>query len=178
LLDATQCFLVATQPGRGLKERLSSLEIHKEIVMSKWRFWGSILAVWVVMMVTDWVFHGVWLAPLYHQTAQFWRPEAEMHSTMPWMWFGQLLFSWAFVWIYSKGISQDNQWTQAFRYALAILMVGKVPNWFVMWATVPYPSELVARWLLICFVQAFCAAFVMTWTLKPLQWWKEQHAQS
>lgn len=136
--------------------------------MKKTRFWWSVLAVWIVMMITDYVFHGIWLSPLYHQTAQFWRPMNDMQRMMPFMWFGQLLFSWAFVWIYSKGLSKDNVWSQAFRYALAILLVAKVPHQLGLWATVPYPGDLVARWFLISIVQAVGASFAMTWTIKPV----------
>lgn len=138
--------------------------------MSKKRFWWSVGAVWFVMMFTDFLFHGVWLAPLYQQTAQFWRTQDEVKSMMPWMWFGQFVFSWAFVWIYSNGISKDNQWTQAFRYALAIFMVAKVPEQTVTWAMTPYPAQLVLSWFFVTFVQSVVAAYVMTWTFKPMLW--------
>lgn len=134
----------------------------------KWRFWMSVAAVWAVMVVTDWVFHGMWLMPWYQKTSQLWRPNQEMWQMMPFMWLGQAIFSWAFVWIYSKGVSKDNLWHQAFRYALAILLLAKVPHQLEMWATVPYPGALVARWLLISIVQAFGASFAMTWTMQPL----------
>ncbi len=131
------------------------------------KFWWSVGTVWIVMVATDYLFHGVWLSPWYSQTAQFWRSPEEMQSFMPLFWVGQLVFSWAFVWIYSKGISGDNQWAQAFRYALAILLVAKVPNHMATWAMMPYPGDIVARWLVVSIVQAFAASFVMTWTYKP-----------
>ena len=139
--------------------------------MSKKRFWWSVAAVWIVMMVSDWLFHGVWMQSWYQQTAQFWRPQDEMRKMMWWTWFGQAVWSWAFVWIYSHGINKDNQWAQAFRYAIAILLISTVPQHMGMWAMAPYPGELVARWLMIAIVQAFAAAFVMTWTFKPMEIW-------
>ncbi|MDB5036665.1 MAG: hypothetical protein JWQ35_193 [Bacteriovoracaceae bacterium] len=138
--------------------------------MTKKRFWISVLAVWAVVWATDFLFHGIWLAPLYQQTSQFWRPGQEIQSMMPWMWAGQLIFSWAFVWIYSKGVSHDNQWAQAFRYAIAILLVSHVPGQLVMWATTPYPAELIWKWFFISAVQAMVCAFVMTWTFQPAKW--------
>jgi hypothetical protein len=141
--------------------------------MSQKRFWLSVLAVWFVVWVTDFLFHGVWLQPLYQQTAQFWRPYDEMRSLMPLMWLAQAIFSWAFVWIYSKGVGNDNQWMQAFRYGLAILFVSHVPGQLGMWVTSPYPLELVLKWLFIAAVQAMLCAFVMTWTFKPLAWAKK-----
>lgn len=136
--------------------------------MKKPRFWWSVLAVWIVMMVTDYVFHGLWLSAWYQKTSSLWRPVHDMQKMMPLMWLGQLIFSWAFVWIYSKGLSKDNVWSQAFRYALAILLIAKVPHQITLWVTVPYPGELVARWMVISVFQAVGASFAMTWTIKPL----------
>ena len=144
--------------------------------MSNKRFWWSVAAVWIVMMGTNWVLHGVWLKPLYEQTAQFWRPWEEMQTMMYWMWIGTAIFSWAFVWIYSKGISRDNQWLQAFRYALAILLVAHVPAQLGMWATSPFPAELLWKWFFIATIQAVLSAFVMTWTYKPLESWSGSKA--
>ncbi len=136
--------------------------------MSTKRFWWSVAAVWFVMVFSDFLFHGVWLHSWYQQTAQFWRPEQDIQKMMPWMWVGQAVFSWAFVWVYSNGISKENQWMQAFRYAMAILLLTQVSQQISMWAMVPYPGELVARWLIVSTVQAFLASFVMTWTYKPM----------
>ena len=138
--------------------------------MTHKRFWFSVLAVWLVMFVTDFLFHGIWLATLYQQTAQYWRSPEEMQHYMPFMWIGQAIFAFSFVWIYSKGISKDNQWSQAFRFAMAILFVSKVPTQLGLWATSPYPIELVLRWFFIASVQAIACAFVMTWTFKPSTW--------
>lgn len=135
--------------------------------MKKKRFWLAVVAVFFVTMLTDWFFHGVWLQPLYQATAQFWRPLEEMKPLMPFMWFGQFVFAWAFVWIYTQGINKTNQWAQAFRYAIAFLLVAKIPSFFGMWATSPYPADLIIKWAFIAFVQAFVCSFVMTWVYKP-----------
>jgi hypothetical protein len=144
--------------------------------MTNKRFWFSVFSVWIVLFATDWAFHGVWLQPWYQATAQFWRPMAEMQKMLPLLWVGNFIFAWAFVWVYSKGISKDNQWHQAFRYALAILCLSKIPEQLGMWAMSPYPGELVARWALVSFVQAFACSFAMTWTFQPLTWAKRVKA--
>ena len=138
--------------------------------MSYKKFWLSVLAVWLVKFVTDWVLHGIWLQPDYQETAQFWRPMAEMGRTMYWMWIGQAIFAWTFVWIYSKGVTQDNQWAQAFRYAMAILMVSDVPHQLGAWAVSPYPGTLIVKWFAISVVQAVLCSLAMTWTFKPATW--------
>ncbi|MGE0615854.1 MAG: hypothetical protein AB7P04_09445 [Bacteriovoracia bacterium] len=146
--------------------------------MSQKRFWFSVFAVWVVMMVTNFLFHGIWLSPMYQATAQLWRPMEEMQKMMAFMWLGDFIFSWAFVWIYSKGISKDNPWHQAFRYGLGILIVAHLPGQLGMWVTTPVPTELVMRWFFVSVVQVLCASFIMTWTFKPMQAWQKAHART
>lgn len=142
--------------------------------MSNKRFWGSIVAVWFVLMATDWFFHGIWMKSWYAETMQLWRSPEEMQSSMWAMWLGRLIFSWAFVWIYSKGLSNDNKWWQAFRYALAIVLVAEVPHQLGTWAVSPYPFGIIWRWVAIATVQAVAASFVMTWTFNPLAWAQKQ----
>ncbi len=144
--------------------------------MSNKRFWWSIFAVWVVLNVTNWFFHGVWLGPLYKETAQFWRSPQEIEHSMWMMWVSSFAWSWAFVWIYSKGISTSNPWGQAFRYAWAIIMLSQIPNWVGTWVVSPYPAELIIKWGLIGAFQAIFCAFVMTWTFKPELTWAKSGA--
>jgi hypothetical protein len=139
--------------------------------MSNKRFWWSVLAVWIVMWVTNWIGHGWWLASTYQQTAQWWRPAGEMQHWMWVMWIGWAAWSWAFVWIWSKGLSQTNLWWQAVRYAWAIITIWEIPWVTQTWATTPYPGTLVLSWLFIGIVQAMLCAFVMTWTYKPALSW-------
>jgi hypothetical protein len=144
--------------------------------MSNKRFWWSVAAVWVVLMVCDWVFHGIWMHSMYQATASLWRPMEEMQKMMPLMWIGAFIWSWAFVWIYSKGISKANQWQQAFRYSWAIIAISHIPQLMGQWVVSPYPLELVVRWFFIGAVEAMLCAFVMTWTYKPMgAWAKASH---
>jgi hypothetical protein len=133
--------------------------------MQQKRFWLSVVSVWFVVFLTDFVFHQVWLKDLYASTAQFWKMEAEMEVWK--MWFGNAVFAWAFVWIYTKGITQDNPWHQAFRYALAILLVSKIPMLIGQWGYSALPPELLWKWGVAYFVQATACAFAMTWVFKP-----------
>src|SRR5690349_3582008 len=133
------------------------------------KMWISVGAVWFVMVITDFLFHGLWMAPMYEQTSQFWRPMDEMKQMMPLLWIGALLFSSSFVWIYSQGVTKGDPWGQAFRYALAILLVSRVPEHMGLWVTAAFPGEMIARWLVISVVQSLLAAFILTWTYKKTQ---------
>ncbi len=126
------------------------------------------------MFVTDWVLHGWWLRDLYMSTQQYWKPMSEAQSMMWASWLGNAIFAWAFVWIYSKGLSQDNPWKQAFRYALAILLVSKVPTLLGQWNYSALPTEIFWKWGVVYFIQAYACAFTMTWVYKPA-WQTQPH---
>ncbi len=134
--------------------------------MNDKRFWGSVFMVWAIIWLTDWFFHGVWMASWYQQTAELWRPMEEMHRTMWAMWVGNFVFAWAYVWIFTKGIDKKNPWHQAFRYSLAIFLIASVPKNLATWAISPYPTDLIFRWIFIEAVQVFLCGFCLTWAYK------------
>ncbi|MCB0349967.1 MAG: hypothetical protein KDD38_02215 [Bdellovibrionales bacterium] len=131
--------------------------------MGNKRFWFSVAAVWAVMFVTDWILHGMWMGPLYQTTPELWKSQESVKGAIWAAWLGNAIFATAFVWIYSKGISQDSVWSQAFRYAIAILLVSKVPTLLGQWTYFAFPNEMIWKWGAIYFVQAFACAFTMAW---------------
>jgi hypothetical protein len=62
----------------------------------------AIVAAFVVLWVTDFLIHGIWMMPDYRATQSLWRPEAEMGSYMAWMLCAQLLFVITFVLVWAK----------------------------------------------------------------------------
>ncbi len=51
----------------------------------------AIVVAFIVLWVTDFLIHGVWMTPDYRATQQLWRTDAEMTSRMGWMLCAQLL---------------------------------------------------------------------------------------
>ena len=45
----------------------------------------AIVVAFIVLWVTDFLIHGVWMTPDYRATQQLWRTDAEMTSRMGWM---------------------------------------------------------------------------------------------
>ncbi len=132
--------------------------------MNEKRFWGSVFMVWAIIWLTDWFFHGVWMMPTYEATAELWRPMEQMGQTMWAMWVGNFAFAWAFVWIFTKGLSADKTWHQAFRYSLAIFVLSSLPKNLGTWAVSPYPTDLIFRWIFIEATQAFICGFALAWS--------------
>lgn len=138
-------------------------------------FWYSVITTWFLLFLTDWLFHGVWMAPVYQSTQQFWRSQEEAQSMMHWALIGNFIFAWTFVWIFNQGLSKANPWHQAFRYSLAIVFIAKAPSVMIQWTYSAYPFELLAKWLIAFTVQALICAYAVTWFYKPKMAWNGSH---
>src|SRR5947199_4556675 len=69
--------------------KLSSIMNPKRLIL-------AIVVAFVVLWVTDFLIHGVWMVPDYRGTQQLWRTDAAMGSRMGWMLGAQLLFAITF----------------------------------------------------------------------------------
>jgi len=72
----------------------------------------AIVVAFIVLWVTDFLIHGVWMTPDYRATQQLWRTDAEMTSRMGWMLCGQLLFVITFVIVWAKRVRQLHSQNQ------------------------------------------------------------------
>jgi hypothetical protein len=68
----------------------------------------AIVVAFVVLWMTDFLIHGVWMMPDYRATQSLWRPEAEMGSYMGWMLCAQLLFVITFILVWAKGFASST----------------------------------------------------------------------
>lgn len=69
--------------------------------MKNKRFWLAFVVIAVYVVIYEWVFHGGVLISLYEATASVWRPEDDFAGVMQWMFLGQILFAFAFCWLYT-----------------------------------------------------------------------------
>ena len=51
----------------------------------------AIVSGFILIFVTDFLIHAVWLMPDYNATRSLWRPESEMNARFPWMLAAQFL---------------------------------------------------------------------------------------
>jgi len=73
--------------------------------MNSKRLMLAIVVAFVVLWVTDFLIHGVWMTPDYRATQQLSRTDTEMQSHMVWMFGAQLLFVITFVILWAKGFA-------------------------------------------------------------------------
>lgn len=128
------------------------------------KFGICVFAVFVTVMVSNFVIHQVLLKGIYGATPQLWRPEAEMAGHMCYMLAGQFLTALFFAWIFVHGYKGTGI-MEGVRFGL--LMGGfQTGGNLIMYAVQPYPCNLVCSWILCGFAQAILVGVVASLTYK------------
>jgi hypothetical protein len=104
----------------------------------------TVLVVFVVFTVLNFVIHGVLLQPLYQQTPQLLRAAQDAQQHTLFMLLGFLVFSIAFVWIYARGLEAKSWLGQGLRYGLAMWLVASVSRYLIYFAIQPWPGTVLA----------------------------------
>ena len=127
----------------------------------------AIVAAFVVLWVTDFLIHGVWMVPDYRATQQLWRTDAEMQSYMAWMLGAQLLFVITFVILWAKGFAgHTKNIACAVGYGLLMGLFSGV--WaLIIYVVVPMPGSIAAKWFFAGIVQTILLGLVTSWIYKP-----------
>jgi hypothetical protein len=119
-------------------------------------------AVLVVIMVLEFLIHGVLLQGIYQQTASIWRTQAEMQRLMWIFWVGYLVFAPLFAFIYAKGYERSKPGLgQGFRFGLymgAMLSVVHSYGWYVI---LPIPLVLSCYWFAAILVEFIAAGIAV-----------------
>jgi hypothetical protein len=125
----------------------------------------AIIAGFVVLWVTDFLIHGIWMVPDYRATQSIWRPEAEMQSYMAWMLGAQLLTVITFVLLWTR-------WADTARLGCAIGFGSLMGMFSGVWAIVlyvilPMPGSIACKWFFAGIVQSILIALVTFFVYKP-----------
>jgi hypothetical protein len=125
----------------------------------------AIVVGFVVIFGTDFLIHGIWMAPDYQATQQLWRPEAEMASYRWWMFVAQLLLVFAFVMLWTR-------WASTARITCAIgygfLMGVFSGTWaIIMYVVLPMPCAIACKWFFAGIAQCILLGLVTFFVYKP-----------
>jgi hypothetical protein len=126
----------------------------------------AVVAVFVGFWVTSFLIHGVWLNPIYKETMNLWRSEEEMTKHMGWMFLGQLLWSVAFVVIWSKSFSAMNSLCGSCLYGL-LMGLFMESNSLIMYCVQPMPGSLIAKWIVAGVAQGVLMGMLVFFVGKP-----------
>jgi len=110
--------------------------------MNKLRYGLASLAVFIFVAVFEGIFHGKFLVGIYAQTAELWRPAGEMNT--PVIVFAQLMFSFVFGFIFTKGY-ENKGIMEGVRYGILIGLLA-IPCHLVSYAVQPLPIQLAILW--------------------------------
>lgn len=126
----------------------------------------TILVAFVTIWATDFLIHGVWLAPAYRATAALWRPRVEMMARMPWMLLGQFLVAAAFTLIFAACVAEKRCLSCTLKYSASIgVLVGG--GQVITYAVAPQPGMLVAQWFCAGIVQMLVVGLVVHRVYQP-----------
>lgn len=128
------------------------------------RFIGALIATFVFVAVYDFVFHNIYLGPIYQATAQLWRPEAEMMDFMAYLTLGQFIITLGVVWIVFR--TERGGWAAGAMTGIALAVIAAGTN-LIFFAVQPLPSELVCKWIMSGFVQSAIAGAIAGAIYKP-----------
>jgi hypothetical protein len=124
----------------------------------------AIIAGWVVIFATDFLIHELWLGPLYQATKALWRPEAEMHTHICWMFLAQFLIVATFVLVWAKGFAGRSLGAAI---SFGLLMGVFQQTWaIILFVVMPLPAELAVKWFLAGLVQAVLLGVVTSLVYK------------
>ena len=122
----------------------------------------SSVAVFLFLSLFGWFYHGMLLKDLYMQTMQYWRPEAEMKSLMPFVYLGHILFALLFCCIYTKGLEAGKSGLgQGLRYGFFIGLLLHLPMTVAHHAYLPYPTQLLVAWLVGGVIETTVAGMIV-----------------
>ncbi len=109
------------------------------------------LAVFLGIVFSDFVIHGIILKDLYMETANLWRPEAEMSAFMGHMFLGQFILAFFFSLIFAQGYRSTGV-MEGVRYGLILGGLEMGRN-FIMHSVQPIPVGLTLSWIVFAFIQ-------------------------
>ena len=106
------------------------------------RFVFAFIAVFIFVMLGNFVIHGVVLHPYYAQTGLV-RGEADGAAHAPFLGIAFLFFSLGFVWIYAQGVNEKPWLGQGIRYGIAVWVITSLAEYTVYYAVQPWPANIV-----------------------------------
>jgi hypothetical protein len=128
----------------------------------------AMLGVFGVLVLTDHLIHGVWLAPIYRATAPWWRPAAQMQSLVGFMFASELTLAWLLPVVYAKGYEAGKPGLgQGFRFGVLMALLLVLPPSLMRYFVYPYPFSLILNWFIAGFVQVVLAGVVIGYLYKP-----------
>ena len=132
----------------------------------KGKFFLAWVVVFVLGMVLGMVVHGMLLKPDYDQVRQLFRSETEAQAKFPWMILAHIVYSGAFVWIYSRGIEAKPWLAQGARFGIAVALLVTVPMFLIYYAIQPMPGATVVKQICLDTIACVILGMATAWVYR------------
>lgn len=123
----------------------------------------AVVAIFLLWSILDFILHGLLLHSIYLQTAELWRPEAQIK--IPLMYLVTFLFSICFVAIYDSLIDRKSL-VSGIRYGVFFGLATGLSMGFGSYSYMPIPLSLAWSWFIGSLVEASAAGAVAGFMLK------------
>lgn len=119
------------------------------------------IIVFIVITVYNMIFHGMLMEKLYLANSQYFRNPDVICKHKYLMWIANLIYSFAFCYIYSKGHEKkEDTIAQGARFGLWISLLVWVPHTIVGYTVYPFPVALHIKWLTGYTIQSILAGII------------------
>ena len=118
------------------------------------------IVIFLVLALSEFLFHVVVLQPMYVQTAQLWRTEQDAQKHWPMLWIGQAIFAFAFAFVFTKGY-EDKGPLEGVRYGFYMFLVIEPWRVLTQCAVMPVPWRLCLYWLGVGLVEFLLCGLVL-----------------
>ncbi len=134
--------------------------------MSTKKMFIAVLTVFILLEVTGYIIHGLLLSKTYEGLAAIFRPMEEMNALMWRMWIADVVWSFFFVFIFTKGF-QNKGLIEGVRYGIYISLFMSFVAAVAQNAVYPVPYTLALQWFIYGTIQNVILGVVVAYFAKP-----------
>jgi hypothetical protein len=129
------------------------------------KFLISVVVLFIVSMVTDFIIHGALLGADYAKMAgTVFRTETDSQQYFPLMLLAHVLIACGFVWIYRQGHESGKPFMQqGLRFGAAVSLLATIPGYLIYYVVQPLPQALVVKQIVFSVIAALVMGVVVAW---------------
>ncbi len=128
------------------------------------KFLFASVAVFITLLILDFVIHNLILVSTYESIQEVFRPD--MMDKMWIMYLTGIIFSLLFVYIFSKGY-EGKGIIEGAKYGLIIGLVVHLVGSYNQYVVYPLPYSLVLKWFIYGTIEMIVAGIVLAFVYKP-----------
>jgi hypothetical protein len=120
----------------------------REAITAMKKLLFAIVAAYIVLMLTNYLVHGVWLTGDYAAIAASHRSPAGIMHRFWAMAVGQFFFAALFAYIYTQGAERGPWIVQGIRYGILVAFLTVVPTALTEYVVYIVPYQLAIKWMI------------------------------